>query len=400
MKDKTDKKEREHLSEDSAFDAEKKANAADDLAKGREAVIVRTSIIGIAANLLLAGFKAAVGVLSGSIAIVLDAVNNLSDALSSVITIIGTKLAARKPDKKHPLGYRRIEYLSTMAIAIIILYAGVTALVESIKKIIEPETPDYGAVTLIVVGSAVVVKIVLGSYVKMTGKKVNSDSLVASGTDALMDAVISAATLVAAVIFMVFHISLEAYLAAVISLIIIKSGYEMFMETMDNILGQRPDPELSRSIRDTVRSIPGVLGAYDLLIHNYGPDYSLGSIHIDVAEDMTAHRIDELTRQIQKKVYERCGFILTTVGIYSRNVGGGPAAQMRTELCRIALSHDYVQQVHGVFIDQEDKRITFDMVVSFDAPDREAVYSHVWREIAARYPEFQVLATMDSDMAD
>ena len=375
-------------------------NEAQMLSKGREAVIIRTSILGILANLFLAGFKAAAGLLSGSIAIVLDAVNNLSDALSSVITIIGTKLASRQPDKKHPMGYRRIEYISTMIIAFIILYAGVTALIESIKKIIAPEVPDYGTVTLIIVGAAVVVKLLLGSYVKRTGKAVRSDSLIASGTDALMDAIISTATLVAAVIFLLFHISLEAWLAAVISLIIIKSGFEMLLETMDNILGRRPDPELSKRIRAAVLSVPEVLGAYDLLIHNYGPDYSLGSIHIEVPEDMTAHRIDELTRQIQKSVFESCDFILTTVGIYSRNVGSGQAAQMRTELCRIALSHKYVQQVHGVFIDFDDKRITFDMVVSFDAPDRAAVYNHVWSEIAARYPEFQIIATLDADTAD
>ncbi|MGX8703480.1 MAG: cation diffusion facilitator family transporter [Lachnospiraceae bacterium] len=373
---------------------------AADLAKSRENIIVKTSIIGILANLLLAGFKAAVGALSGSIAIILDAVNNLSDALSSVITIIGTKLAARQPDKKHPFGYRRIEYIATLLISVIILYAGLTALVESVKKIIEPEVPDYSVLTLVVVGSAILVKLLLGSYVKRTGKKVNSDSLIASGTDALMDSIISTATFVAAIIFMLTHVSLEAYLAAVISIVILKSGFEMLMDTMNNILGQRPDPELSKSIRAAVRSVPGVLGAYDLLIHNYGPDYSLGSIHIEVGEETTAHRIDELTRQIQKKVYEECGFILTTVGIYSRNIGGGQAAQMRTELSRIALSHEYVQQVHGVFIDFEDGRITFDVVVSFDAPDRNAVYRHVWREVAARYPDYEVYATLDADTAD
>ena len=375
-------------------------NEAEEAAKARERVIVRTSVIGILVNLVLSAGKAAVGLLSGSIAIVLDAVNNLTDALSSVITILGAKIASRPPDKSHPLGYRRVEYIATMVIAVIILYAGVTALVESVKKIFEPQEPDYSVLTLVLVGIAVVTKIVLGTYVKKTGKRVRADALVASGTDALMDAIISAATLVAAVIFLLTGISLEAFLGAVISLIIIKSGFGMLMDTMSDILGKRPDPELSKNIRATVRQVPDVLGAYDLLIHNYGPDYSLGSIHIEVPETMTAHRIDELTRQIQKEVYEKCGFLLTTVGIYSRNVGGGRAAQMRTELSRIALAHDYVQQVHGVFIDFEDRRITFDMVVGFDAPDRQAVHRHVWREIAARYPDFDVFVTLDSDTAD
>ena len=186
-------------------------------AKNRDAVIVRTSVIGIIANIFLAAFKAAVGILSNSIAVVLDAVNNLSDVLSSVVTIAGTKLAGKKPDKKHPLGYGRVEYLSAMIVAAIVLYAGITSLVESIKKIINPETPDYSAVSLIIIGSAVFVKIFLGIYVKKKGQSVNSGSLIASGSDALFDAILSASVLVSAIIFMLTGISLEAYVGVLIS---------------------------------------------------------------------------------------------------------------------------------------------------------------------------------------
>ena len=158
--------------------------------ENRDKVIVRTSIVGIVANIFLAAFKAVVGILSHSIAVVLDAVNNLSDALSSVITIVGTKLAGKLPDKKHPLGYGRIEYLSAMIVAAIVLYAGITSLVESVKKIIHPEKADYSAVALIIIASAVVVKLILGRYVKAQGEKVNSSALVASGADASFDAIL------------------------------------------------------------------------------------------------------------------------------------------------------------------------------------------------------------------
>ena len=154
------------------------------LAADREKTIVRTSIIGILTNVLLAAFKAAVGIISNSIAVTLDAVNNLSDALSSVVTIIGAKLGAKAPDKKHPLGYGRIEYLSSMIVAAIVLYAGITSLVESVKKIIHPEAADYGTISLIIIAVAIVVKLVLGRYVKKQGEKVNSGALVASGKDA------------------------------------------------------------------------------------------------------------------------------------------------------------------------------------------------------------------------
>ena len=143
----------------------------------RDKIIVRTSITGIAANVLLAAFKAVVGAISGSIAIVLDAVNNISDAASSLITIIGTKLASREPDKKHPFGYGRVEYLSAMIISVIVLYAGITSLVESVKKIIEPETPDYSAVTLIIVAAAVLVKRIVEERPETRRRKQKDDGI-------------------------------------------------------------------------------------------------------------------------------------------------------------------------------------------------------------------------------
>ena len=190
----------------------------------RGRVIFKTSIIGIIANAVLAGVKALIGLLSGSVAIVLDAVNNLSDALSSVITIIGQYLSGKVPDKKHPLGYGRAEYIASAVISVIIFYAGITSLVESVKKIINPTEADYSAVSLVIVGLAVIVKILLGLYVKKQGKLANSPALRDSGQDALNDAIISFSTLVAALVFVIFHISVEAYLGALISLVIIKSG--------------------------------------------------------------------------------------------------------------------------------------------------------------------------------
>jgi cation diffusion facilitator family transporter len=254
----------------------------------REKTIIRTSIIGIIANVFLAAFKAVIGIMTHSIAIVLDAVNNISDAGSSLITIVGTKLAGKEPDKKHPFGYGRIEYLSAMIISVIVLYAGITSFVESVKQILHPETPEYNTISLIIVAVAVVVKVLLGRYVKSVGEKVNSDSLINSGEDATLDSIISASTLVAAGFFMIFHISLEAWLGAIISVVIIKSGIEMLRDTISKILGEQNDPELARNIKNTVTSFPDVHGAYDLVLNNYGPDAWNGSIHIEVPYGCTA----------------------------------------------------------------------------------------------------------------
>ena len=164
----------------------------------RSQKIIRTSIIGIVANVLLAAFKAIVGVLANSVAIIMDAVNNLSDALSSVITIVGTKLSERPADREHPFGFGRVEYFSAIIIAVIVLSAGITSLIESVKKIFEPTEPEYTTVTLTVIVVAIVVKLILGLFVKKQGEQLNSDALIASVSDALFDAVITLATLISA----------------------------------------------------------------------------------------------------------------------------------------------------------------------------------------------------------
>ena len=366
----------------------------------RNKVIIRTSIIGIAANLFLAGFKAVVGILSSSIAIVLDAVNNLSDVLSSVITIIGTKLAGKKPDRKHPYGHGRIEYISALTIALIILYAGITSLIESVKKIIHPKIPDYSAAALIIVAAAVIVKIVLGLYVKKTGQKVNSAALIGSGTDALTDSVISFSTLVAAVIFIVTGVSLEAWLGAVISVVIIKAGIGMLRESLSDIIGQRVDSSVSKEVKRTICFFPEVQGAYDLVLHSYGPDHLIGSVHIEVPDTMTVSSLDKLERKITDKVLEEHSIILAGISVYSMNTDSGKANDMYKEIRRRVMSHEQVLQKHGFFLDEETKSLKFDIIIDFAANDAKALYNEICEEISSLYPDYEVSIVLDLDVSD
>ena len=366
----------------------------------REKTIIRTSIVGIVANVLLAAFKAAVGMLTNSIAIVLDAVNNISDAGSSLITIIGTKLAGREPDKKHPFGYGRIEYLSAMIISVIVLYAGITSFTESVKQILHPETPEYTTVSLIIVAVAVVVKILLGRYVKAVGVRVNSDSLVNSGEDATLDSAISASTLVAAGIFLIFDVSLEAWLGAVISLVIIKSGIEMLRDTISQILGERNDAELAKAIRNTVCGFPDVQGAYDLVLNNYGPDAWNGSIHIEVPDTCSADQLDQLIRDISLTVLREHNVILTAVGVYSVNTKNPEIIEARRKVREIVFSHPHVKQMHGFYLQKEEKAMRFDLVVSFDAEDRRAVYTEAVEDVQKAFPDYRLQVTMDTDFAE
>ncbi len=368
--------------------------------ENRDKTIIRTSIIGILVNILLAAFKAAVGLLSHSISVVMDAVNNLSDALSSVITILGTKLAGKEPDKKHPLGYGRIEYLSAMIISVIVLYAGVSSLVESVKKILHPEKPDYSATALLIIAVAVVAKIILGSFVKKKGLDVKSDSLVASGSDALHDSIISASTLAAAVIYLFFHISLEAWLGAIISAVIVKSGLDMLRDTVSEILGERIDAETAQSVKDTICQTEGVRGAYDLVINNYGPNRQIGSVHIEVPDTMTVGELDGLEREISKNVFIKHHLILTGISVYSMNMGDKEAVRVETGVRKILEAYPDVLQMHGFFLDKKDKTMKFDIIISYDAQNREQLYKEIMKKVAATFPEYTPQVQLDFDISD
>ncbi len=369
-----------------------------EMSGSRDRVIVRTSLIGIGANLALAGGKAVAGLLAHSIAVVLDAVNNLSDAMSSLITIIATKLAGRAPDKKHPLGYGRIEYLSTMIIAAIVLYAGVTALIESVKKIINPETPDYSALTLVIIAVAVAAKVLLGLYFRKVGKQVNSGSLQASGSDALSDAILSASVLLSAIVYLTTGLSLEAWVGVLIAIFIIRAGYEMMTEAVDDLLGKRLDRETAAAIKKTICDEPEVEGAYDLFLNNYGPERVIGSVHVEVPDTMTAGEIDSLERRIAHRVFEEHGIVMTAIGIYAVNTTDDRIAEMRTRLTRMIMSHDGILQVHGFTVNDETKVIQFDVIVDYARTDRKEIFDHIAQEAAEMYPDYTLRLVMDIDI--
>lgn len=364
----------------------------------RDSVIIRTSVIGILTNAFLAAFKAVVGIVSHSIAVTLDAVNNLSDALSSIITIVGTKLAGKSPDKKHPLGHGRVEYLSAMIVSGIVLYAGITSAVESVKKIIHPEAAEYSTVSLIIIAVAIAVKLILGKYVKKQGEMVNSGSLVASGSDATFDAILSASVLASAIIFLTTGISLEAWVGVVIAVFIIRSGIEMVTETLDDILGKRADSDVTVRIKRILSEEPEVRGAYDLFLYNYGPDRDYGSVHIELPDTMTVEEVDRLTRRLEAKVYDQTGVVLTGIGVYSYNTSG-EAVKLRSEVTKRVMAHDWALQIHGFYFDMESREVRFDVVMSFDIDHGEGV-KILTEEMQEAFPDYHFIVVPDIDISD
>ena len=362
----------------------------------RSKVIVRTGILGIVVNCMLAGVKAFFGIISNSVAIVLDAVNNFSDALSSVITIVGTKLAGKAPDKKHPLGYGRIEYLTAMIIAAIVIYAGLTSMVESVKKTFNPAEVDYSTATLAMIAIAVVAKLILGRYVKKTGERVMSDALVASGADALFDAVLSFSVLVSALLYVLFNINIEAYVGIFIAAFIIKAGVEMLMSTLDDILGKRAPKEYTDEVKKTICEDEAVSNAYDLILHSYGPGKFLGSVHVEVPDSMKAAEVDQLERRIAANVYARHGIVMTAIGIYSVETQK-KGAKLRSDVLRTVASFDGVIQAHGYFCDTKKKHINLDIIIDYDIKERDVLIAAIIAKLSKDFPDYTFDVVQDID---
>ncbi len=365
--------------------------------ESRIKTIFKASIVAIIVNVALGIFKAIVGMVSNSIAITMDAINNFTDAASSFITILSSHFASKNPDKKHPFGYGRMEYLGTLLIAGLILYAGITSFVESVKKIIHPEAADYSTISLIILVVAVLAKGALSLYTSKMGKKAKSDSLIASAKESVGDIAISAATIVAALIYIFTSFSIEAWLGAVIAALITKTGIEILKETVGKLLGEGAEASLVRDIKAAIKEHEGITGAYDLVLHNYGPDAYLASVHVEVEDTLPISGFDALSREIQNDIAERFGVYLSAVGVYSVNTKDADKIAMREEVQAIAQSVKHVTQMHGFYVDMQKKYMRFDLVISFESDAREKVYSEVVEKVSARYPDYAVSAGMDTD---
>ena len=324
----------------------------------RSQKIIRTSWIGIGANVLLAAFKATVGVLAGSIAIVMDAINNLSDALSSVITIIGTVLSQRPADLKHPFGHGRIEYFSGIIIAIIVLTAGATSMIESVKKLFNPTSPDYTVVTLVVIVASIVVKLVLGVYVKRQG------------------------------------VSLDGWLGVIISLFIIKAGWEMLQSPVNELLGGRVPPELISQIRAEVSAFEGVHGVHDIILHSYGPNMMIGSLHINVYDTMTATEIHLLTRRITEKLLDQRNIIMT-VGIYAIATGDNRRSEIQSIVLQTLKAHKEILQIHGFCYFEDENRVSVDVVPDISVTDERKLAQTLTEELQPLLEGKQITIIID-----
>ena len=365
----------------------------------RENKIIATSLVGVIANVMLATGKGIVGFVTGSISIISDALNNFTDILSSLVTIVGTKIANKKPDKEHPFGHGRVEYITSLIIAIIIMFAGANAIYESIRSLINHSEAIYDNTTLIIISIAVFVKILLGIFFKKMGKSTNSDALSSSGTDALFDALLSTSTLVGALVSMFAGLSLEGYLGILIGLFIIKGAIDILRSAISNIVGERTKGELARAIKAEVLTHEEVLGVYDLIINNYGPNNSIGSFHIEVDEKMPASRIHPLTKHIAEDIYLKFGAIVT-IGIYASNSSHPEIKAIRDFVEKEVEKYKSIKELHGFYVDINKKVISFDLLFFFTKEDVLKIKNTIEEEIKNKYPDYSLNIIIDSDFSD
>lgn len=360
----------------------------------REQAIVRASLVGIFGNLALTLFKFIVGFASHSIAIILDGVNNATDALSSIITIVGTKLAGRRPNRAHPFGFGRLEYVTSVIIAVIILAAGVISLRESIDKILHPANTNYTAITITVIVVAIVAKIVIGVYFHRRGKATNSQALIASGIDSDYDAVLSAGTLVVAIAQLVWNANIDGVVGLIISLVVCKAGIEVLGQALAPLIGTREDDKFGREIREYVESFPEVQRAETLILDNFGPNEIIGSIKIEVADTLTARTISELSRKIEAGVREKFNVMLV-VGINAVNAIG-TFAEVRQKLEELTQANPSVISFGGFYGDEDTLTVYFNLLLQFKC-DGEKVRRQLINQMKGAFPTYTFEVESDYD---
>ncbi|MBR4801024.1 MAG: cation transporter [Clostridia bacterium] len=362
----------------------------------REKSIIKTSFVGIGGNVLLVAGKIVVGVLARSVSIITDAVNNLTDALSSIVTIIGTKVANKRPDKKHPYGHGRVEFITSAIIAMIIFIAGALAIYESITSLVNHDEPEYSLYSFIVIAIAIAVKIFLGVFFRIRGKKLNSDVLKASGLDALLDVLLTVGTLVGAIVSYTTGVHLEGYIGIAIGLFILKTAIDVFREAASKIVGERTDKEFVENMTKDLLETPGVYGVYDLIINNYGIDRNIASVHVEVDDNMTAKEIQRLEREIAYMCFEKYHTIMT-VGVYAKHEETEESRHIKSVIDEVVGGFPEVIQTHGFFVDEDTKTVNFDMIVTIDCTDERKIYKQVHDKLHEVLPDYHIHIVLDRD---
>lgn len=362
----------------------------------RTGIINRTSILGIVVNALIAGVKIAAGLLASSIAIVSEGVNNAADALTSVLTMVGTRLAGRHPDAKHPFGYGRIEYLTGLVVAVVIIVSGVQMLIESVKLIFRPEELSISYVSLTIVAVSAVVKFFLGLYTIARGRVAKSDALVGVGLECRGDSYISIITIGVAVVFLLTGVSLDAYAGVVMSAIILKAGVEVLLKIVSELIGRPGEKELATKIYQRVRATPGVVGAVDMMLHNYGPNAWSGSVNVEIDHAKSVGEVYAMLHELQLGIMHE-EHVTMVFGVYAVDDDHVETRRIRRTILEYVKAHEHVKSFHAVYLEPGTNRLYCDLVVDYELADWGALRADFLDYMKAKVPGRDVVLTVETE---
>ncbi|RII36681.1 cation transporter [Clostridium chromiireducens] len=338
------------------------SNVKDD--KVRNAYGVIGGIVGILLNVILFIIKLSVGIIVSSIAIMADAFNNLSDAASSLITILGFKLSNKPADREHPFGHGRIEYLSALIVAFMVMLVGIQFIKSSFERIVNPTPVTFELVPFLLLFVSIFFKVWLSRFNKFMGEKINSAALKASSTDALGDVFTSTCVVISFLAAKFTTFPIDAYIGMIVALFIVYSGFNLVKDTINPLLGEAPDDELVNSITEMVTSYDNILGTHDLIIHNYGPGKCMASIHAEIPSDISVVAIHEIIDKAEREISKALRIYLV-IHIDPICVIEGEVKSAYDEILSIIKKYDYIDSIHDFRVvgEGEVKNLIFDVVI-------------------------------------
>ena len=363
----------------------------------RERYGILSGAVGIALNLLLSAGKLFAGLMTGSISITADAFNNLSDAGSSVVTLVGFKLAGQKADDGHPFGHGRMEYLAGLLVSLMILLVGVELGRSSIGKILHPEAVDFSLVSTGILAASILVKLWMGQFNRGLGRKIGSAAMAATAADSVSDAVATAAVLAGTLVNRFAHVNIDGWVGLAVAVFILRSGWGAAKDTINPLLGESPDPELVKQLRELVLSHPQVVGMHDLIIHDYGPGRRLCSFHAEVPQDADILDAHDAIDHIEREIKEKFG-IETTVHMDPIATADEKVNQLRRQVADLARVVEPEMTIHDfrVVRGPTHTNVIFDAVVPHKCRlTDEEVLQRLRRAVSALDPAYQAVIQID-----
>ena len=331
------------------------------------------SVVGVICNIILCLTKIIIGYLISSISVMSDGFNNLSDAASSVISFIGTKVSVRPADKEHPFGHGRAEYISAFIVAFLVVQVGITCFTNAIKKIFSPEEVIYNKYIIYILIASVLVKLWLAFFNRKIGKEINSNVMKAVSVDAFGDSIITISTIISIVIGYYTKIVIDGYMGLVISVFVIISGVKIAKETMEPLLGEAIDKDIYTSIIDKIEKYEGVIGVHDLILHNYGPSKAMATVHVEFPSDVSLPTAHEVVDKIEKDILEELNIPLV-IHVDPVDTKDKEYDEIRKSVILIVKSIEEKASIHDLRLVREygQIRIIFDMILPFDYNEEES----------------------------